>query len=67
MIFLEALRPSGTVDPQVGDTGEGGRIARPGGAKHGVTFVPGLIDDPERNINTAGPLVQFHQVDFCAF
>lgn len=34
---------------------------RPGGAKHGVSFVPGLIDDPVQN-SKEGPLATLDQV-----
>nr|XP_039270899.1 dynein heavy chain domain-containing protein 1-like isoform X1 [Styela clava] len=57
---MDALLPSSGPVPR--RKSQRAAHARPGGAKLGVTFVPGLIDDPERTANTAGPLAQFHQV-----
>ena len=37
------------------------KVARPGGAKFGVTFVPGLVEQEETG-QSSGPLVAFDQV-----
>nr|XP_018667303.2 dynein heavy chain domain-containing protein 1-like [Ciona intestinalis] len=39
-----------------------GRPSRPGGAKLGVTFMPGLIDDADVAANLSGPLISVEQV-----
>jgi len=38
------------------------KISRPGGAKFGVTFVPGLVEQEDISGQPAGPLVPFDQV-----
>ncbi|XP_076800448.1 dynein heavy chain domain-containing protein 1-like [Clavelina lepadiformis] len=40
----------------------GGKPSRPGGAKLGVTFMPGLIDDTDVATNVTGPLIPLDQV-----
>ena len=38
------------------------KISRPGGAKFGVTFVPGLVEQEDVPGQSNGPLVPFDQV-----
>lgn len=47
--------------------GGGAKVSRPGGAKLGVTFVPGLIEDADVDANAAGPLVNLNQVRFSLY
>ena len=64
------LQPSaGNDDDEVGVVEKRGRptfgrskISRPGGAKFGVTFVPGLVEPEDVPGQSAGPLVPFDQV-----